>query len=192
MTTYAEAAAGVNRQQSSHSHGSPVPMVSDGSCSASGCPMPGTLSTSTNGTDEWLCSWHFGAPYGEYGAITARIANRMGIIRQAIRMANSAPGNSFMTTDDQGNDVVRADLVALLQKYGYANILDNLPPTMKRCNRNLGSALLSALGREIRSPEQRLHPAPTRQPEPGTANQWVDSRAAVAMMREVANQRKVA
>jgi len=45
-------------------------------CSAYGCPMPGSMSSSTNGASEWQCWMHFGQPMGRWQQITADL-NRM-------------------------------------------------------------------------------------------------------------------
>ena len=43
-------------------------------CHAYGCPMPGTISTSTAGSSKWLCWLHHGQDVGRWQRITADIS----------------------------------------------------------------------------------------------------------------------
>ena len=42
-------------------------------CAAYGCPLIGSMSTSTSGSTDWWCFAHFGATPGQYQAITSEL-----------------------------------------------------------------------------------------------------------------------
>lgn len=50
--------------------------VSTINCKAFGCPLQGTMSTSTSGTSEWLCFVHFGLEADQWQSATVEL-NRM-------------------------------------------------------------------------------------------------------------------
>lgn len=54
-----------------------------GMCTAYGCPLPGTMSTSTQGTNEWWCFAHHRKDTGRLQRITAEL-NRVKWLIQAI------------------------------------------------------------------------------------------------------------
>lgn len=45
-------------------------------CAAHGCPMLGTMATSTTGATEWWCYMHFGKDVGSIQALTVEINRR--------------------------------------------------------------------------------------------------------------------
>lgn len=45
-------------------------------CAAYGCPLPGGITDSTQGSDRWLCRFHFGKTVGEFDEVTKE-ARRM-------------------------------------------------------------------------------------------------------------------
>lgn len=58
--------------------------VDHSTCAAAGCPMLGTNSRSTTGTNEWFCFLHFGNEGREWPRITAelnRLSWLVGIVR---------------------------------------------------------------------------------------------------------------
>lgn len=52
-------------------------------CAAYGCPLIGSMATSTTGTNEWWCFAHFGANVGRYQAITSEM-NRLRWLAMAV------------------------------------------------------------------------------------------------------------
>ena len=137
-TTYAQAAASVS--------GKPI-APAEHHCAANGCPMEGTMASSTNGANEWYCQWHFGQAYGEFGAITARIANRVALIKRARRMCAEPPGAPI---ERQAVEIKR-----FYAEAGRADLL-RLPKEKPRYLRTLGAHILSQLSREISQPQQRM------------------------------------
>ncbi len=156
MTPYAQAAAAVSGKTLA---------PAEHHCTANGCPMPGTLASSTNGASEWYCQWHFGQSYGEYGAITARINNRVGLIRRALQMCNESPAEPIAR---QADEIKRFYAAA-----GRADLL-KLPKTKPMTLRTLSAHILGELGSEISQPQPRVDDTPTAQPE-----NWTDTKALV-------------
>lgn len=66
-----------------HSHDDRVAQQDPRQCCAYGCPMPGSMSTSTTGSTEWQCCLHFGRNPGSWQRITAEL-NRMGWLVHAL------------------------------------------------------------------------------------------------------------
>jgi hypothetical protein len=67
----------------SHDHEDRVAQQDPCKCSAYGCPMPGSMSRSTQGTSEWNCWLHIDASMGNWQRISAEL-NRMGWLVHAI------------------------------------------------------------------------------------------------------------
>ena len=89
-----------------------------GACHCAGCPMPGSLTTSTSGTQEWFCRLHFGAPAALWNDISARASNRadlLGAVHEAFQLA---AGETRVP-----NSLLKALAVAKRQ-----NLLTDLPP----------------------------------------------------------------
>lgn len=42
-------------------------------CAAYGCPLPGGITDSTQGSDRWFCRFHFGREPREFDAITTDV-----------------------------------------------------------------------------------------------------------------------
>src|SRR5690606_20204680 len=136
-------------------------------CCATGCPMPGSITQSTNGSTEWYCGWHFGQAYADHGAITARIRNRLALIEAAQRLANYGPGMPVPDT-----------LEPFLRRHNRLALAASVPG--KRITaRTLGLHILAVLGQEIAAPQRTLQASPDT--ETGT---WVDTRAAVDALRD--------
>lgn len=184
MTTYAQAAASVRQPNNAPSAQEPIRTH----CCASGCPLPGSISTSTNGADEWLCQFHFGAPYSDYAMISAGLNNRIGLLSQAMKFINAPTGTSFL--NDQGKP--RQDIVDMLTRHGQPDLIDNMPAKAPKFIHTLGATILATIGREVQARQKTLMPGPTRQPAAGHQAGWTDSRAAVEQMRQVTQQRKKA
>lgn len=66
----------------SHTHADRVPSR-PGMCTAWGCPMHGSISTSTAGSSKWLCWLHFGQDVGRWQRITSDL-NRLAWLVNAI------------------------------------------------------------------------------------------------------------
>jgi hypothetical protein len=67
----------------SHTHEDRVAEQDPRQCAAYGCPMPGSMSSSTGGTNEWFCRVHFGRNPGSWQHITAEL-NRLGWLVHAV------------------------------------------------------------------------------------------------------------
>lgn len=57
----------------SHSHEDRVADRPPHMCSAYGCPLIGSMTSSTQGSTEWWCFAHFGASAGQFQAITSEL-----------------------------------------------------------------------------------------------------------------------
>lgn len=66
-----------------------------GACFIDGCPLPGSLTASTSGTNDWTCRLHFGAPSAMRAMITQGSIERFDLLRTAHRLAVRAPGDSI-------------------------------------------------------------------------------------------------
>lgn len=113
-----------------------------GMCAANGCCLPGTMSASTQGTNDWLCRLHFGAPRSEHDAITARIHNRADLFKAAFWLINRGTGEHLSSKiKDRIRAMGRADLVTF--------------KGMQSCY-GLGNNILQVLGKECREPQQHM------------------------------------
>jgi len=147
MSAYADAAAAVSGNEPDR----------PGQCAASGCCLPGVMSTSTQGPKEWWCRLHFGAPRAEHDDITARAANRKQLLAAALRLTTLGTGEAIPAK-------AREHITAL----GRAELLTP-PDTARRWTAHaLGSHMLEVLGRECRTPQQTMAP-------PSAARNWVDA-----------------
>lgn len=141
MTTYAEAATGGK------------PPRASGVCACSGCCMPGTMTSSTTGTHDWYCRLHFGAPSTEWDSITARAANRRGLLAIALDLSRCPPGHTVKSADqDRIRTLRRPDLLAAGIKTARA----------------LGAHMLRVLTQECRAPQSHIE---TRQ----SSTSWLDA-----------------
>jgi hypothetical protein len=68
----------------SHTHEDRVADRPGHLCAAYGCPLIGSMSTSTQGSTDWWCFAHFGADIGRYQTITSEL-NRMNWLAAAAR-----------------------------------------------------------------------------------------------------------
>lgn len=57
----------------SHTHEDRIAEHQPGMCAAYGCPLHGTMSTATGGTDDWWCSLHFGKEAGALQEVTVAL-----------------------------------------------------------------------------------------------------------------------
>lgn len=60
-------------------------------CSAYGCPLIGSMSTSTGGSDEWWCFAHFRLDYGDVQTATREV-NRLSWLAAACRDCRDIAG----------------------------------------------------------------------------------------------------
>lgn len=146
MSAYAEASAAVSGNDTSR----------DGLCAASGCCLPGTMSTSTQGPKDWWCRLHFGASRADHDSITAHIANRRRLFQIAYQLVNDTPG--------AGPDRKIRDELRALGRPEFARLGDVSAYAM-------GSHMLQTLGRECRAPQAHMGtPKPA-----GQGTTWLDA-----------------
>lgn len=132
MSSYADASAAVNGEDTGSGYGL---------CCARGCTLPGVLSTSTQGPQQWYCRVHFGTPRADWDSITAHIANRRELFDLAYVLINGQKrANASSATRDRIRAMGRADLASGPAKTEYA----------------LGSEILQVIGRECRAPQQHM------------------------------------
>lgn len=148
MSAYAEAAKAVNGQ-----HGGEEAAPAYGQCAAPGCFMPGTMTSSTAGTDRWLCRLHFGAPRGQHDDITAHANNRRELFKLALAFTRMGTGEHASSKDrDKVRALGRKDLVNGPDATAYA----------------LGLHMLQILSRECRAPQAHMG-------VPSKSTNWVDA-----------------
>ncbi|RSE90761.1 hypothetical protein [Achromobacter aegrifaciens] len=149
MNSYAEASAAA----SGHEPGG------DGLCAAFGCCLPGTLTMSTQGAQDWHCRLHFGAPRAEFDDISARIQNRKALFTAAYWLVNRAKG-----------DAVASKVLDRIKALGRADIVDAFAKGDKQTAYHLGTLLLRVLGDECRMPQAHMGtPKPA-----GQGTTWLD------------------
>jgi hypothetical protein len=68
-----------------------VVKIDTSKCTAHGCPMHGSLTSSVNGSDSWTCSMHFRAHISNWQKTTQRIREHMPLVNliKEIRMAQN-------------------------------------------------------------------------------------------------------
>lgn len=114
-----------------------------GCCHAPGCVMPGAMTTSTSGSTEWFCRFHFGAPATLWNDITARTANRQALLNIGHQLASSTPNAPISTSAVRAIEgAQRKDLLTM-------------PDGKKRTARNLGRHMLAILENEVKRPQQQ-------------------------------------
>lgn len=149
MSSYAEASAAVGGTE-------PQP---HGVCAAFGCCLPGSMSSSTQGTQTWYCRLHFGAPRGEWDDISARAQNRKALFTAAYWLLNRPHGhNADRKIGDRIRALGRNDLLEARNKAGGCTCYA------------LGAHMLQVLGKECRAPQQDMGTpkSPTQGPT------WID------------------
>jgi hypothetical protein len=115
-----------------------------GMCAANGCCLLGAMSTSTQGTTDWYCFLHFGAPRAERDDITARIHNRRDLFKAAFWLINRTKGGA---APDKAESRIKA--------MGRADLL-TLPAGTRKTAYALGNHMLQVLGKECRAPQQHM------------------------------------
>lgn len=116
-----------------------------GLCCATGCQLPGTMSTSTSGSQQWYCRVHFGAPASDHNDITARINNRVVLYRIAGWLSNRAPVG-------QVTEKTRERIRAL----GRQELLTPLKPGTPWSCYGLASHIFAVLDEECRQPQAHM------------------------------------
>lgn len=111
-----------------------------GACHCVGCPMPGSLTASTNGSSEWFCRLHFGAPPALWNDISARANNRAPLLQVAEDLLREAPGSQIPAWAVK---TLTASKREALQ----------LPPSQKPTAWALGRHVFSVLEHEVKHPE---------------------------------------
>jgi hypothetical protein len=147
--SYADEAAAVSGKASAGTYGL---------CCANGCPLAGSLTTSTNGSDKWFCRVHFGTPYSEHDGITARINNRLDLYRIADDLSNYTQGAA-------ADQKIRAQIKAL----GRRELLQPTSPGRPFTAQGLAGFIFSVLDKECRMPQAHMGV-----PEQAGATSWVD------------------
>ena len=74
----------------------PIPQIAQRSnkkCAAHDCPLWGTSTFSTNGSETWYCRFHFRADSDNWGKITSRIKNMLGELREYDHLKSVNPYN---------------------------------------------------------------------------------------------------
>ncbi|GAA0535120.1 hypothetical protein [Pigmentiphaga daeguensis] len=124
-----------------------------GCCHVAGCVMPGTMTSSTSGTSEWFCRFHFGAPAATWGDITARVANRQALFDVGRSLSASTPNTTISTA-----------AIRTIEAARRRDLLE-LPADKKRTARNLGRHMMAVLENEVKRPQQ--------QPQMGTMGELI-------------------
>lgn len=149
MTSYAEASAAASGHESQ----------AYGLCAAFGCCLPGTLTMSTQGAQDWHCRLHFGAPRAEFDDISARAQNRKALFTAAYWLVNRAKG-----------DQVSSKVLDRIKALGRADIVDAFAKAEKPTAYHLGVHMLRVLGDECRQPQAHMGtPKPA-----GQGPTWLD------------------
>lgn len=145
--SYANEAAGVSGKEPG----------ARGQCCANGCPLSGSMTASTSGSDKWFCRVHFGIPYAEHDGITARINNRVSLYRIAGELSNCGHSAADQKT--------RAQIKAL----GRADLLKPPSPGQPFSASGLASFMFSVLDAECRAPQAHMGV-----PAADGAASWID------------------
>lgn len=121
-----------------------------GLCCASGCQLPGAMSTSTSGSQQWYCRVHFGAPISDHNDITARINNRVILYRIAGWLSNRAPTGAVT---EKTKERIRA--------LGRKELLNPVKPGAGISSYGLASHIFAVMDAECRTPQAHMGtPAP--------------------------------
>ncbi|WP_445656845.1 hypothetical protein [Achromobacter sp. NCFB-sbj8-Ac1-l] len=149
MSAYAEASAAVGGNESG----------GYGICAAFGCCLPGTMTASTQGTKDWHCRLHFGAPRSEFDDISARAQNRKALFTAAYWLVNRPKG-----------DTVSRKVLDRIEALGRADILASAAKAERLTAYHLGAHMLRVLGDECRQPQAHMGtPKPA-----GQGSTWLD------------------
>ena len=148
MNSYAEASAAASGQEPQ----------AYGLCAAYGCCLPGTLTMSTQGAQDWHCRLHFGAPRAEFDDISARAQNRKSLFTAAYWLVNRPKGDS-----------VSRKVLDRIEALGRADILASAAKAEKLTAYHLGAHMLRVLGDECRQPQAHMGT-----PSKGQAPTWLD------------------
>lgn len=141
----ADAAAAASAQAAEPGH------ARRGCCHVPGCPLPGSLTDSTNGTDRWFCRCHFGAPASDWARVTTMASNRAELLQVAHQLTCEAKGNP-----------VPASLERQIRAHNRPEVVALLTSVRRRTAYHVGVAMLGLLEREIRQPQaQDELPIPT-------------------------------
>lgn len=111
-------------------------------CFVAGCPLPGSMTSSTNGSSQWFCPMHFGTPATLWADITARISNRITLLEAARKLSNRPPRTA-----------VPSSVVQAFEAAGRGDLLrvDGKPVPARTAGRHAWGVL----EREIRQPGQQ-------------------------------------
>ena len=112
-------------------------------CLAHGCPLPGSMSLSTDGQGKWYCRHHFGKKPMENDAITSKINQFMWIDEAATRLLRATDyysGNAKITSFDIAfenvkgiiKDAGRNDLLPMKRLTKHGIEIDETSRTYKR------------------------------------------------------------
>lgn len=135
MNSYAEASAAASGNEPQ----------AYGLCAAFGCCLPGTLTMSTQGAQDWHCRLHFGAPRSEFDDISARAQNRKALFTAAYWPVNRPKGDS-----------VSRKVLGRIEALGRADILASAAKAEKLTAYHLGAHMLRVLGDECRQPQAHM------------------------------------
>ena len=95
-------------------------------CAAYGCPMSGTLSTSTNGSHSFYCHFHFGVDSSDWGNITLRIKNRQQSFLNIVNAMRENPANPNINTFIlKLEKYIRGDIEKGVKPEGLKEVLNN-------------------------------------------------------------------
>lgn len=99
----------------SHDHNDRVAERPNHLCAAYGCPLHGSMSTSTQGTTDWYCFAHFGKDPGRTQGITAEL-RRLDWLANAVRDVrdrdvNPNYGSAFQRIEHDFKLAQRKDLL---------------------------------------------------------------------------------
>lgn len=135
MNSYAEASAAASGNENR----------GYGLCAAFGCCLPGTLTMSTQGAQDWHCRLHFGAPRSEFDDISARAQNRKALFTAAYWLVNRPKG-----------DTVSSKVLDRIKALGRPDIVDAFAKADKPTAYHLGVHMLRVLGDECRQPQAHM------------------------------------
>jgi len=111
-------------------------------CFVAGCPLPGSMATSTNGSSQWFCHMHHGAPATSWADITARVSNRLPLLEAARRLSNLPPRTAVPTAIAQAFEASGRGAMLLVDG-------KRVPA------RTAGRHAMGVLEKEIRTPGQQ-------------------------------------
>jgi hypothetical protein len=122
-----------------------------GMCAAYGCPLHGTMSNATGGSDDWWCSYHFGKEAGDLQAVTSALNRHRWLadVRSAVLELHPARGEEFR---HKTFDWIRKTLAAQgrddLQWAGF-------PENTRQWSNRITAALDKLIAVEFTKPVQR-------------------------------------